>query len=96
MAQVIDELEVDSEIVKTMRQLAGRGASVREMVECVQSKVSLNHDAILPVLWYFMKAFHLPLGEVLPMREWFGTANDQEIDRSILPAIQKTKARWSA
>jgi len=94
MAQVIEELEIKPEILSALRQLAARGANVRELVGCLQAKLSMDDAALLPVLWYFMKAFHLPLDRVLPLREWLGTNDDQEIDRLILPAIQKTKSKW--
>jgi hypothetical protein len=42
-----------------------------------------------------MKAFHLPLGEVLPMREWLGIGNDEEIDALVLPALRRAKDKWS-
>jgi len=79
MEQVIDEPQAEQ----------GKGGP--DLVQFVQSELGLKHDALLPVLWYFMKAFHLPLGEVLPIREWLGTGNDEEIDAIILPAIQRSK-----
>src|SRR5260370_41590087 len=94
MEQVIDEPEVRVDIVEAMRDLADQGKGVRELVQVVQSQLSLKHDVFLPVLWYFMKAFHLPLAEVLPIREWLGTDNnDEEIDAVILPAIRRAKDR---
>jgi hypothetical protein len=96
MPQVIDEPEVRDDLVEAMRDLAKRGKGVRELVRCVQSELGLTHNALLPVLWYFTKAFYLPLGEVLPIREWLGADNDAEIDAIILPAIQRVKAKWSA
>src|SRR5260370_36791080 len=95
MEQVIDEPEVRVDIGEAMRDLADQGKGVRELVQVVQSQLGLKHEALLPVLWYFMKAFHLPLAEVLPIREWLGTDNDKEIDAVILPAIRRAKDRWS-
>ena len=95
MEQVIDELQLRADIVEAMRDLAVQGKGVCELVRCVQSELGLKHDALLPVLWYFMKAFHLPLGEVLPIREWLGTGNDEEIDAIVLPAVQRAKDKWS-
>ena len=77
------------------RKLANQGNSVPELVRFVQSELVLKHDALLSVLWYFMKAFHLPLGEVLPIREWLGTGDDREINALVLPAIQRSKDKWS-
>ena len=95
MEQVIDEPEVSVDVVSAMRHLAQQGASVRQLAECVQSRLGLKPDALWQLLWYFMKAFHLPLGEVLPIREWLGTGNDEEIDAIVLPAVQRAKDKWS-
>jgi hypothetical protein len=84
-----------ADLVESMRDLAQRGGSVRELVCCIRSEMGLEHDALLQVLWYFMKAFHLPLGQVLPIREWLGTGNDEEIDALILPAIRRSREKWS-
>jgi hypothetical protein len=92
---VIDEPEVRADLVEAMRDLAEEGKGVREMVWCIQSRLGLKHDALLPVLWYFMKAFHLSLGEVLPIREWLGMGNDEEIDSIILPAIRRARDKRS-
>jgi hypothetical protein len=64
------------------------------LIRFTQSELGLKHDALLSVLWHFMKAFHLPLGEVLPIREWLGTGDDKEIDEVVLPAIRRTKPKW--
>ena len=93
MQQIVDEPEVRVDIVEAMRDLADQGKGVRELVRCVQSELGLKHDALLPVLWYFMNAFSLTLPEVLPIREWMGTKNDKEIDSIILPAIEKARTR---
>jgi hypothetical protein len=95
MENVLDKPEVRTDVIEAMRELASNGQGVREMVVCVQSQLGLKPDALLSVLWYFMKAFDVPLGAVLPIREWLGTGNDQEIDAAILPVIQRTKDRWS-
>jgi hypothetical protein len=95
MEQVIGEPEVRADIVEAMRELAEQGKGVRELVQYVQSRLRLRDEALLLVLWYFMKAFHLPLGEVLPIREWLGTDNDEEIDALVLPSIQRAKHKWS-
>jgi hypothetical protein len=95
MEQVVDQPEVRAEIVAALRDLVEQGKGVRELVRYVQSELSLKDNALLPVLWYFMKAFHLPLGDILPIREWLGTGNDKEIDAIILPAIRRARNKWS-
>jgi hypothetical protein len=36
----------------------------------------------------------LPLPKVLPVREWLGTEDDEEINAIILPAIAGTRDQW--
>jgi hypothetical protein len=96
MEQVIDEQEVRADVVRALRDLAKHGAHVRQLVEHVQIQLGLRSDALLSVLWYFMKAFYLPLDKVLPIREWLGTRDDSSIDSIILPAIERTRSKWEA
>ena len=77
-----------------MRVLAQEGATVRELVTEVRSRLGYPGDALIPVLWYFTEAFCLPLPAVLPIREWVGTDKDEEINAILLPAIMKTRDRW--
>ncbi len=95
MALAVNEPDLRMEVVEAMRDLARRGAGVRELVHCVHSSLHLQPDALLPVLWYFMKAFRAPLDEVLPVREWLGNGNDSEVDALILPAIRRRQAEWA-
>lgn len=74
--------------------MARRGTSVRELVKLVQSRLGLADDAVLPVLWYFCRAFCLPLRTVLPLREWIGSSDDREINAELMPEIEKTKQKW--
>ena len=46
MEQVIDEPEVSVDVVSAMRHLARQGASVRQLAECVQSRLGLKPDAL--------------------------------------------------
>jgi len=96
MADSLAEPELKSELIRDLRDRAEQGARVRDLVGCVQSGLALKETAVLPVLWYFTKAFHLTLRDVLPIREWLGTDSDQEIDALILPAIRRTHAQWAA
>jgi hypothetical protein len=92
MSQTLTAADAKPEVIQELRNLADRGATVRELVALIQNRVGLKEDAILPVLWYFMSAFSLTLPEVLPLREWLGTDNDKEIDSIILPATEKAKS----
>ena len=95
MEQIIDDPGVKPEIVEAMRDLADQGMGVRGLVKCIQSRLGSREVQLLPTLWYFMKAFHLPLMDVLPIREWLGAANDSEIDALLLPAIASTRSQWA-
>jgi hypothetical protein len=83
------------DVVDRLRALALRGATVRELVAEIVSCLGLKEDAVLPILWYFTRAFCLPLSEVLPIREWLGTDRDEEIDALILPAIERARGTWA-
>jgi hypothetical protein len=87
--------ELREDVVRTLREQAGRGGDVPDLVRTLRAEVGLADDALLPVLWYFMKAFSLPLGDVLPIREWFGTGDDEAVNAAVLPAIRQAKDRWS-
>ena len=90
-----EQIKARQDVIQAMREKALRGASVRGLVQEAQMRLDYPHDAILPVLWYFTQAFCLPLGKVLPLREWLGTDDDSEIDALLLPAIASTRSRWA-
>lgn len=82
------------DLIQALRDLAVRGATVRQLVGEVYARLGYEGDVVVPVLWYFTQAFGLPLTEVLPIREWLGTARDEEINALILPAIEKARSHW--
>lgn len=92
MSQTLTNADPKPEVIQELRNLADRGATVRQLVAVIQTRIGLKEDALLPVLWYF-NAFSLTLPEVLPLREWLGTSEDKEIDSIILPAIEKARGR---
>ena len=91
-----EEPELRADLEQKLRSMADGGATVRQLVETIQCQLDLNGDAVIPVLAYFVKAFRVPLLDVLPIREWLGTTNDEEINALVLPALEKTKDRWGA
>ncbi len=95
MTKVFSNIELNVELLQELRHLAERGATVRELVTAIQSGLGLAPDALIPVLWYLTSAFNLSLREVLPVREWLGTDNDEEINAIILPAIEHAKQKWA-
>lgn len=86
--------QVNEAVIREMRQLASKGATVPQLVRTAQSRLGYKEDAALPILWYFMAAFYLPLPVVLPLREWFAQHNDEAIDALLLPEIARTQAEW--
>jgi hypothetical protein len=85
--------EVRDDVVQKLRALAAGGGTVRDLVGLLRTELGIKEDALLPVLWYFMKAFTLPLGDVLPIREWLGTGDDEAVNAAVLPAIRKAMGR---
>lgn len=86
--------QVNEDVVREMRQLASKGASVPQLVRTVQTRLGYKEDAVLPILWYFTAAFCLPLPLVLPLREWFVRHDDEAIDAILLPEMARTQAKW--
>jgi len=83
------------DIIRDLRTLAARGARVREIADTINARLDNAQLSIIPTLAYFARAFFLPLPKILPLREWIGTDNDEEIDALILPAIQEAREKWS-
>jgi len=96
MPKVFASPELDLQLVRELRELGRKGATVRELVAVIHAGLDLPSDAVIPVLWYLASAFDLSLREVLPVREWLGTENDTDIDALILPAIEQAKHRWAS
>jgi len=94
MSKVLEQPKPRSDIIAVLRQLAVRGTSVRELTSEIHRRLGLEHEAVVPVLWYLTQAFGLTLLEVLPIREWIGTDRDEEIDAVIMPAIAKAADQW--
>ena len=81
-----------AEVIHEMRAMVRNGASVAQLVDRMQGRTGSKPDACLPVIWYFRKAFNLPLKVVLPLREWLLERNDEEINDLLLPEIAKAMA----
>lgn len=94
MGSTLEQPTAREDVVRALRELAARGATVRELVREIQSRLGYVEDVIVPVLWYFTQAFAIPLKDVLPIREWMGTDRDDEINSVILPAMEKTRSQW--
>ncbi len=84
------------DVIRAVRELAARGATVGRLVEEIRSQLGHPKPLALPVLVYFTQAFHISLPEALPLREWIGEEDDTEINAVILPAIERARHRWMA
>lgn len=87
---------IAADVIRELRETARRGASVRALVEVMHRRTGSSNATLIPVLVGFVHAFRVPLPKILPIREWLGTNNDQEIDALILPEIEKTRPQWAA
>jgi hypothetical protein len=95
MGEPLPLAEPRADVIRQLRVMAAQGATVRELVTEVRTRLAYAGDAVIPVLWYFTQAFCLPLTAVLPIREWLGTDRDDEIDAIILPAIESKRSLWA-
>jgi len=95
MDQFTQQAPPRQDIIRELRMNADRGASVLQLVHLVQASLGISEDKPLPVLWYFMEAFALPLPLVLPLREWMGEDRDKTIDERIIAAIANSRSQWS-
>ena len=80
-----------SDILCGLQAMAKRGQSLNEMVGYIQKELGFSKEFIVPVLGYFCQAFSLPLKEVLPLREWVETHDDE----SIAPLLAHLR-EWTA
>ena len=83
------------ELIVELRAKAANGAKVRELVETIQGRMTYPPNALIPILAYMVDAFKVSLLDVLPIREWLGSDEDEAIDAQVMPAIQKTKYLWA-
>jgi len=96
MKSTAEKPELRQDVVAALRDLASHGASVRALADEIRKRLDYRGDSALPIVWYFSEAFMLPLPDVLPIREWFGTSADAEIDALILPRIARQRDRWTS
>jgi hypothetical protein len=93
MKETYEQPEPRADVIVEMRAMAQQGAGIPELVHLMQARTGAKLDASLPAIWYFCKAFHLPLKVVLPLREWFLDHNDDEINAVLLPEIANAMAK---
>jgi hypothetical protein len=89
----------DPLLIARLRDLAGRGASVRIMVDEIRGHYPGVAEVALEVDRYLAKAFFLRLRDVRNVEASTclgGTAfSDEQIDRLLLPLIASTQHLWA-
>jgi len=66
-------------VVEKLREMATNRVSIESMVEFVRASLGNSEVWIVPAMAYFCRAFSLPLREVLPLREWVESHDDESI-----------------
>jgi hypothetical protein len=93
-------VHVDHQLIARLRELAGRGTSVRDLVHEIRGRLKTEDGLALVADKYFMEAFFLKLGEVRPIEgspSLGGKAySDEQIDRLMLPRIEGTRHLWQS
>src|SRR5438128_608257 len=79
MAVLQNEETTRSDVIDHLREMAARGVELPEMVRNVQRELGFPEGMIVPVMASFCRAFELPLGTVLPLREWPKNRDDPEM-----------------
>ena len=90
MAISLEPEVLRTDIIQGLQDMARRGESVSAMVSYIQVELGFDKNFIVPTLGYFCRAFCLSLKDVLPLREWVETHNDQDI-ASLLAQIKQWK-----
>ncbi len=89
----------DPLLIAQLRDLAGRGASVRMLVNAIRSHYPDVNEIALEVDRYLTKAFMLRLRDVrnVEASSCLGGAaySDEQIDQLLLPLIASTRHLWA-
>src|SRR5262245_57034420 len=90
----------DPLLIARLRDLAGRGASVRTMVDEIRSHYPDVDEIALEVDRYFTKAFFLRLRDVrnIEASSCLGgrAYSDEQIDQFLRPLIASTRHLWGS
>lgn len=91
-----DELRWD--VVRELRRMFVRGASVGDLIFFIQSNLGLGKDQRLFVFRYLAESFKVPLPLLLRIGGWEGfeggTETDKYIEEIIRPAIVAAEREW--
>jgi len=83
--------EVRADVVRVLRDMAGRGANAPDLVRAIQTHLGYSDQVVLPVLWYLRNAFGLSLTDILPLRELIGTSSTAEMNALLMPLIDAAR-----
>jgi hypothetical protein len=90
----------DPLLIARLRDLAGRGATVRAMVDAIRSHFPDVEEITLEVDRYLTKAFFLRLRDVRNVEASSclggGAYSDEQINDLLLPLIASTRHLWAA
>jgi hypothetical protein len=93
-------VHLNHELITRLRELAGRGTSVRALVDAIRDYLKTDDGLALVADRYFKEAFFLPLGDVRPIEGSPGLGgkaySDEQIDRLMLPRIESTRHLWES
>ena len=87
-------IEYSREMIDAMRDTANRGGEIRAIANVIFERFPESNHPVVPVIAYFRRAFCLSLTDVMSLREWIGTDEDDEINAELLPKIQEAKSTW--
>lgn len=93
-------MPLNHQLIARLRELAGRGTTIRALVEEIRGYLKTDDGLALVADRYFKEAFFLPLRDVRPIEgsPCLGGAaySDEEIDRLMLPRIESTRHQWQS
>jgi hypothetical protein len=93
-------VHLNHQLIARLRELAGRGTSVRALVDEIRGYLKTDDGLALVADRYFKEAFFLPVGQVRPIEGspcLGGQAySDEQIDRLMLPRIESTRHLWQS
>jgi hypothetical protein len=91
---------LNHQLIARLRELAGRGTSIRDLVDEIRDYLKTDDGLALVADRYFKEAFLLPLGDVRPIEGSPGLGgkaySDEQIDRLMLPRIERTRHLWQS
>jgi len=82
------------DLLNGMRDMVEQGTDIRRLTTYLQRELELKDNSLILLLCYFRRAFSLSLLDIMPLREWLGTDDDEKINEKIMPKILKARSKW--